>query len=335
MLLPALLLALALLAGCSGGTAVPATPPPAETSAPAAPTETSTPPPTATPGKVILVAGPEAQTADVQQAQNLLTELADGAGLTLETRPTLQAGEAADGWKVVVLLSQSADAPALAAAYPAAQFVVLGGADVQPGGNLSVIRAQPEQRAFLAGYIAALVAPEWRVGGLLPDQPAALADAFQNGARYLCGTCATARPPYLDLPLTAVLPAGSDAAAWMAAAGSLRGNATNVFYVAPEAAQTDVLVDIATQGGVLLGAQTPPDELRSYWAVTITQDGVSLLRDLWPDLLAGQGGKSLTAPLTLADVNIEILTEGRQRLVDQVIADLANGLVAPLSVPLQ
>lgn len=335
MLLPALLLALALLAGCSSGTAVPATPPPAETSAPAAPTETSTPPPTATPGKVILVAGPEAQTADVQQAQNLLTELADGAGLTLETRPTLQAGEAADGWKVVVLLSQSADAPALAAAYPAAQFVVLGGADVQPGGNLSVIRAQPEQRAFLAGYIAALVAPEWRAGGLLPDQPAALADAFQNGARYLCGTCATARPPYLDLPLTAVLPAGSDAAAWMAAAGSLRGNATSVFYVAPEAAQTDVLVDIATQGGVLLGAQTPPDELRSYWAATITQDGVSLLRDLWPDLLAGQGGKSLTAPLTLADVNIEILTEGRQTLVEQVIADLANGLVAPLSVPLQ
>ena len=49
-----------------------------------------------------------------------------------------------------------------------------------------------DQQAFLAGYIAGMVAPEWRVGILsqkdTPGGDAAVL-AFSNGYHFYCGDC--------------------------------------------------------------------------------------------------------------------------------------------------
>jgi hypothetical protein len=44
---------------------------------------------------------------------------------------------------------------------------------------------------------------------------------------------------------------------------------------------------------------------------------------------------TVNAQLQLADINPDLFSPGRQRLVQQTMSDLQVGLIDPLSVPLQ
>ena len=69
--------------------------------------------------------------------------------------------------KVVIALPPDPGLAALAAAAPEVQFLAVGIPDLPAASNLSSIGGTGvpvDQQAFLAGYIAGLVAPEWKVG---------------------------------------------------------------------------------------------------------------------------------------------------------------------------
>jgi len=84
----------------------------------------------------------------------------------------------------------------------------------------------------------------------------------------------------------------------------------------------------------LVGGQTPPAEFQQQWAATVRTDPASILKILFPDLLAGIGGQDHSAPIILTDVNPQYLSPGRQQRVEEVIQMLADGEIQPLSVPL-
>ena len=44
-------------------------------------------------------------------------------------------------------------------------------------------------------------------------------------------------------------------------------------------------------------------------------------------MIAGHGGKVVPTPLFLADVNADLLSEGKLRLVQDVLAGLQNGTI--------
>jgi hypothetical protein len=51
-------------------------------------------------------------------------------------------------------------------------------------------------------------------------------------------------------------------------------------------------------------------------------DAMGTVRQIWPRLLAGEGGFDLSTPLSLGERNQALFSPGRQRLVDRMLTDL-------------
>lgn len=332
------LLALLIFSGCNAnvGASTPTLPsttdlPPADTITPVE-QASSTP----LPGKVILIA-PDMATAQAKSAQALMQELADASGLVLVVKPSLQVSDITPEWRIVFLLNMDDNLAIALASAPQVQFVVVSSYDIGLTPNLSVIRFQSESQAFLAGYLSILIASDWRAGALLPiDEPlgTTLEAAFMNGGQYFCGICNPYYAPLVRFPVSTRLPANSDPDTWAAAVDQLNQYLVYVIYVDPQVSEPDLLASLAQQGYILVGGQTPPDNIRSKWAATITGDAVSPLHDIWDSLLAGQGGQVVNAGLLITDINPDLFSEGKQRLVNDLLEKLDAGLVYPGEVPL-
>jgi len=301
-----------------------------------APTQalTGTTTPLPRPGKVVLVANP----APDPVLQALLAELAGQAGLSFEVQPSLSGRKIPPEWKIVVIQSPPADLVQLAGAAPTTQFVALSAEKLKFAANLSIIILHPDQEAFLAGYVSAMVTPDWRLVALMPsdtDGSPVFTDAFKNGSAYFCGACYSALSPIVSFPLVASLPTGSDLSAWQSAIDGLRKNIIYALYISPEINNPDLLHDQAAKKTILIGGQTPPAENRPRWAATIRSDTTSALRQLWSDLLAGKGGKAIDAPILITDIQESLLGLGKQQLVENVRKNLASGQIYPLTIPAQ
>lgn len=304
---------------------------------PPAPTETATvaPTPTPLPAKAVLVGGSEKSFASVQ---TLIQELSAGSGLVYENRPAVEPGEITADWKVAVFLTVPANLPDLLSAAPQTQFVVVSPVDLQGGSNLTVIRERKENEAFAAGYISAMVGYDWRSAGLLPSDSAlggSLSDAFRNGQIYFCGTCSTYYAPFAKFPLAAALPATSSASEWQAAMQEIALNYVYSVYVSPEAASPELFSYLVTLNVPMIGGTTPPDEIRPLYAASIQSNITGPLVDVWEELAAGQGGKTINADIQITDINSDLLSPGRQMRAEKTIEDLTNGLINPFSPPLE
>ena len=331
----ALVLLAALLAACSAASPAPATPTPAATLAAGATLTPAAQPatqiPTPAPGKVLLVApNPDSGTAAAVKAS--VSELAGASNLLVDSLTSLTAADLTPEVRIVVLLAAPDGLNDLLAAAPKTQFVAVGVPGLQAGPNLSVITQQPEQAAFVAGFIATIVSEDWRSAGLVPDSPASLQDAFLNGGRYFCGRCIPIHGPIVAFPLAAALPAGSSLNDWQAAVVTLQTKILETVYVDPTISSPDLLKLLADQKLVLVGGQTPTDDLRPQWAATVTSDVLTPLNTLWPALLAGTGDKSVAAAVQVSDINASLLTPGKQRLMQDVITGLQTGTIGPLSI---
>ena len=327
-------LVLAFLVSCSS----PAT----STRAPDTPTPVAelTASPTQAAPLVILVlpAGMDQQESD--QYQTLVYNLAQADGMRFQVRNTLTPEDIAfegSALRVVIAVPPDPGLTALAAAAPGVQFLAVGIPDLTPTTNLSIIGANGiplDQQAFLAGYIAGLVAPEWKVGVLYQKDTAegeAARDAFSNGFTFYCGTC---RSEYFSqptgiYPVLVGIPTDAQESDYPAYANILAHNIVKVVYVCPEVATPDLLDYITQSTDMLAISQTLPDDgARPQWIASIQPDLISALQNIFPDLVAGNGGQSIPTPLFLTDVNTDLLTEGRLRLAQDVLAGLQNGTIS-------
>jgi hypothetical protein len=317
-----------LLAGCQNAAATP-TPAPVETILPAEP---PTPIPTDAAGRVILATPIGVDDALIASIQPILQELSDGAGFALEVRTDIPTGVVAANWKAIFLLGNLPNQDELAASAPGTRFVAFDGVDIEPAANVSFLRVNSAYRAFMAGYIGALVAPDWRVGGLLPADNAGLEDAFINGGRYWCGRCGQNAPPFTQFPAVQTAMSGSSALQWQTAVGELVKYNTEVLYVSPEATSPELLISLAGLNMAFVGSQPPPDEVRGKWVATITQDVPAALRGMWPELMDGTGGKAYVVALEVSDINEYYISPGKQRLIKETLEALTTGLISPFSV---
>jgi hypothetical protein len=291
-----------------------------------------TPTPTAVPvqGKVVLVASPDIVGAErVAAAQAALTELAATAKWALETRPAFGVQNLAPEIKVVVFLQPTGDLAALTSAAPQIQWVITGNEKLDGSNNVSIIRQREELRTFVAGYLTTLVASDWRAAGLVWD--AQSQDAFVNGGRYWCGRCIPMYPPVVLFPLAVVQPAGSAAMTWQSAFNAVQKNVIYAAYISPAAYSPELAKSLFALKLTLVGTQPPPAEVKSRWAATLVFDPVPALRKLWPSLAAGKSGQA-DASLMWTDVNLDLFSEGKQRLVQETLGRLLDGTVGIFSV---
>ncbi len=328
------ILALVFLTACTANPTGSITPTIAATTTSAVPTTAPAPTDTLAPDKVFFVAA-DAGSAAALRAE--VAQLASAVNMVVEDRTTLAAADVNSDVRIAVLLSMPPDLDALLSAAPRVQFVAVGAAaeGLEPRPNLSIIQQQPEQAAFLAGFIATIISSDWRSAGLLPDTPATLAQAFQNGGRYYCGYCSSRHGPVTLFPLVTSLPAGSAPSAWLDGLAQMQQKLLETLYIDPAISSPELLAEVSSQALVLVGGAAPAEDLRPRWAATISADVGAPLKALWPDLAAGVGGKTLPAALQLSDINENLFTPGKQRLAQDVIAGLQDGTILPLSPPSQ
>jgi hypothetical protein len=329
------LLILTLLLGSCG---------PKETPVPTAtPTITPTITPTATPTipLVILVVPADMDQEQSNLYQTTVYDLAQAAGYRFQVRNTLTAADLEPALKIVVILPPDPGLVALAAAAPQAQFLAVNIPGVTPGGNVSVVGSQsrPDLVGFLFGYISAMITSntedDYRIGMLLPqnDPNAQIAfAAFEKGMKYYCGEC---KQNYywqdiygndLVYPESVEIPAAEKESVYPAYANLLQEKKVVMAYVYPTIATAELLNYLGTLGIPAIGDVTPnPRPL--YWTASLQPDIAVAIQTAWPDLLAGRGGLTFNPPFALTDVDPNILTPGKQQLVEQVLADLLAGRI--------
>jgi hypothetical protein len=276
------------------------------------------------------------QGSDDDLAHSLFSQLQaplEQAGLRWEMRPSLDTASLGTELRLVVALPPDPGLPALAAAAPHAQFLAVGIPGLQPIANLSLLAAdgqRPDQQGFMAGVIAAIITPDWRVGVLGPaDTPAARAarQGFLNGAIYFCGLCLPYHGPSVDYPVYLDLPVGASLAEIQAAVQNIKDLAVKTVYVVPGSFSSDLSNALAQAEIKVLGAEAPPPELVSHWVATIQTDPLPAVLQALPGLLAGQGGQTLPVTLGMAHVNADLFSPGRQERAQEILSDLLAGFI--------
>jgi hypothetical protein len=321
-------LSASLLAACgpkASPTSIATSAPPTETAAPSA----------ASPLAILLLPA-DAPPSLSNTYQSAIYDLAQSSGYRFQVRNTLTPDQARNepGLKVVVALPPDPGLASLAAAVHGAQFLSVGIPGVEAGANISTIGGSDEtsQAApFLAGYIAAMLAQDWRTGMIVEkDSPATpgIELAFENGQGFYCGLCLPVAPPYYEYPWEVEMPADTSGNVAVAYGDSLVDHQATVVYIAPTVADETLINDLASRGVLLIGETNPPARARSNWIATIQPDWLSAIREAWPQLISGQGGISQPSPLSLADINPDLLTPGKERLAQETLDRLASGEIA-------
>jgi hypothetical protein len=315
---------------------------PTSTTTPAAPT---LPPPTPSPTTestavsplVILVIPADMPSDQSSSYQTSVYDLAQQAGMRFQVRNVLTVSDVSTepGLKVVIALPPNPGLVELAAAAPQVQFLGVGIPGLTAAANLSLIGSSGipvDQQAFLAGYIAAMLSPDFRVGILTQkDNPSALIAeaAFINGVHFYCGLCNPAFAPFYGYPLHIEIPTDAPESQYPAYADGLARYMVEVAFVYPDIATLELLDYLYQKDIMIISESLPSEDLRPGWVVSIQPEVISAIKKIFPDLLAGQGGQNLSTPLLLTDINPDLLTEGKQRLVKEVLSDLQAGFIDP------
>jgi hypothetical protein len=316
----ALCLLTATLAACNPLPTAPVGPSPTP---PATAIET---PPNPTPSgpsnAVLFIAPTSADPMLVSRLRQSLADLAASSQLSLETADALTPEQLSSRPRIVISVGDNSLSGADPASHPQTQFVAVGVSGLKPSPNLSLIGPDgliPDELGFLAGYLAALITPDYRVGVVSADDSpsrSAASLAFLNGATYYCGLCRPSIPPFKSYP--ASLPPVPDAA-------SLQADGIRTVYVV--GTDTAMLVQLAGLGVDLIGDVAAPEPAKARWLGTVVADPDPALREIWPGLLEGQGGRSLPLRPTLVDLRPGAVSLGRMRLLQDTSAALANGQI--------
>jgi len=296
---------------------------------------TPLPTPTALPSRAILIVPNGVDATLLAEAQKLLTELASSSGLLFETRSEITAKEITADVKILVFLAHPDNLGTLSNGAPRTQFAVISDLNWNPGSNVTIIRRRAEYISFMAGFISVNLDNNFRGGALISASDTLSQDAFANGGHFFCGLCSPSIPPYVKYPLIVTQAAGSSAAAWQAVFDQMYINGVRVLYVAPEAYSPELFTYLVGKGIILYGSQPPLEEARPRWAATLLVDGLSPLREIWPDLLAGKGGKIVYGGVRFADVQPAFITPGKLEYFQKLVERMRAGMLNPLTVPAQ
>jgi len=330
----AALVLILILAGCAfpgskTPTAVPSTLP-----SPTEPAVVLTPTPDTPLAILVIPADMPGKESDLYQTT--INDLAKASGMRFQVRNSLSNADVTmeSGLKIVVAFPPDPGLAALAESAPQVQFLGVTIPGLATAANLSSIGGEGtpvDKQAFLAGYIASLLSPDFRVGIIYPkDTPEGkLAySAFLNGMTFYCGLCNPQFPPWYKYPVHSEIPSDTPQGQYPSYADALKNYVVDYAYVFPSVATSDLLDNMAGYGLNIIGQTRTSDSLAPNWVVSIQPEVVPAIQGIWPDLLAGKGGQNLSLPLFLKDVNPDLLSEGKLNDVQQILDRLQRGEIS-------
>jgi hypothetical protein len=320
-----------LVSACAGTNDPAASPTSIPTDTPVVPpTPTSTP----TVPLAVLVLPVEMDTESSEIYQKTVYDLSQASGMRFQLRNSLTLADLEPGLKVVVAFPPDPGIVELAAAAPDVQFLTINIPGITPGGNVSILgnNSQSNIVAFLAGYTAAMLTDDYRIGMLMPkdnNEAIQALNAFTNGRKFYCGLC---RPNFFynwDYPQYLEIGAEQDVNDYDAFADILiLQYRVQTIFVHPDIYTQDLVDYIGTTGTSMIGT-TSPEQRPAGWIMTIQPDTIQAIQFAWSSLIAGQGGITVQSPLGLSDVDPGLLSPGKQQDVEETLDKLQKGLIAP------
>jgi hypothetical protein len=320
-----------LVSACAGTNDPAASPTSIPTDTPVVPpTPTSTP----TVPLAVLVLPVEMDTESSEIYQKTVYDLSQASGMRFQLRNSLTLADLEPGLKVVVAFPPDPGIVELAAAAPDVQFLTINIPGITPGGNVSILgnNSQSNIVAFLAGYTAAMLTDDYRIGMLMPkdnNEAIQALNAFTNGRKFYCGLC---RPNFFynwDYPQYLEIGAEQDVNDYDAFADILiLQYRVQTIFVHPDIYTQDLVDYIGTTGTSMIGT-TSPEQRPAGWIMTIQPDTIQAIQFAWSSLIAGQGGITVQSPLGLSDVDPRLLSPGKQQDVEETLDKLQKGLIAP------
>jgi hypothetical protein len=296
------------------------------------PTSTSTA--TAQPPVAVLLASPQADQNWVNTLQTALNSIVVGAGLRWQVRQQLSQADLRPELRLVVAVPPDPGIGELLAAAPDTQFLALGIQGLQPAQNLTILdeSRRMDQEGFVAGFIAAMLSDDWRVGVISVSDTVEGKSArtgFLNGVVYFCGLCRPAHPPFYEYPLYIELPAAATSPEWQEAANYMVDHFAQTVYVYPGAGDENMLSILASAKINIISSGEPTQADKEAWIVSLTMDPLPLIQNEVSGLLDGsvQGGQLLTVPIQFTQINPTVFTPGKQRFAQQVLDDLQAGFI--------
>lgn len=283
--------------------------------------------------RVVFVAGPDADPVLTEQIAATISELAAAENLEFEQLTSFSQQDSLAEIKILAAVGQDPGLAAMAETSPFTQFLSINIPSIEPASNLTVIDDQeisPADVGFVAGYLAAVASPEWRVGVISSsDSPAGIAQrqGFVNGVVYFCGLCRQTYPPFNTYPMYVESPSTSSPSEWSLLADTLINGAVETVYIPPGVGDESLQRYLAEAGINIIATTSPLPGYKERWIAIINADFSSVIRTIWPDLMSGQGGNILAAPLTFSDPNYNLFSSGRQHLVEKMLAELSSGFI--------
>jgi hypothetical protein len=272
---------------------------------------------------LLLVVPPDADPALAAVAGEVAAAYAAERGLVFEQSSALDAAAIPSNVTKVAYFPNASFDPALVSS--PISLVAIGQCESAATNVIALCLTgnASEQAAFVAGYVAALTADDWRVGMLYSPASASTADDFQAGAEYYCGSCIPLSPPPGEFPLASQ---AADPTNWQSAADELLLNFTRVVYLTPEMATSGAATYLANYSVLFIGTGTPPDALVGSWIASISADPADALRQ---QLLAALDGQipAASGSLALTNMNSAYISEARLANIQTVIADLLSGFI--------
>lgn len=325
-----LLFTLLLLAACGGKQE---TAPEVTLDTPVPPTAEPSPIPTTPPTPLaVIFAPPESNTGTLAAIQPVVEQAAAQAGLIVEVHQTLDPAALPAGLQLVVALPPAANLQALIAAAPNVQFIALAVPGLAATTNLTEITGGGQLAAnagFLAGYTAAILTEDYRVGVVFSFSEPAYGQSFVTGVRYFCGLCQQQYPPYYEYPLTWQISAGAAQGEWQAVADQLVAYNVKTVFIAPDINDPSLYDALAQNGIMMIGSNTPPENVSAFWVGTINLDITSALAGAIPQVMGNGSQGQISTSLTIVPGGSGLLSTGYLNNLNEIAAQLGAGIIDP------
>jgi hypothetical protein len=302
------------------------------------PTRQDTPEEVLVPSRVLLIPSVESDPDLIIRTQDALEALLKDSNWRLETHELITQELFTQDVRAVIGLGADVDIAGFAPTYQEVDFIAINNPNAIPASNISVIGdpADDSKRlAFLAGYLSALISTDYKVGALIAEDSAnkdELIEAFVIGAEYFCGICQPKYPPYNNFPQFITLPLANAENGYEEVVKSIVNLGVENLYVNESLASAQLLGYLSEMGFNIVSEQSP-DVMTNNWIGTLQLDPGPSLGVAWSGILADSDGGQFPNAIVLVDMNTNLITEGRYRLFEEMLADLETGLVSPELVP--
>lgn len=323
-----LLFGLLLLTACQTSTGTPSAG--VTLSSPAVVENTETPVPTVvspteTPGTVFFVTN----STENDQLSDYLMEYSSSNDLVFQKNSSLNEIKPRQN-DVVVLLENETLQFVETDIQPDVNYVVFTLTDKTLSGNIHQIKQNLGEQVFLAGYISALIADDWRSGAILPNESisgTSYEQIFKNGGHYLCGRCAPVYAPVVFFPVTAAV---DSTTAVFDAYSQLESNRIFVLYIPDTLLTSELYTTLRENKRVIISDAPPKQETDQMADLYIYQDFVSPLSEALLNI--NSPDKSLLTTKLMIQDSANKLSEGKLNFIQEMITNLESGLLSPYTV---